>query len=64
MKICIIKVGNIVEAVIEIVLLGRGKDIAMEVAQAFGFRDCGCDRRKEWLNRVFGCPQQDIKIKL
>lgn len=64
MKICIIKVGNMVEAVIELVLLGRGKDIAMEIAQAFGFRDCGCDRRKESLNKFFGCPQEDIKIKL
>lgn len=64
MKICIIKVGNIVEAAIELVTFGRGKDIATWVAYQFGFKDCGCDKRKEWLNRVFGCPQNDIKINL
>lgn len=63
MKICIIKVGNIVEAAIELITFGRGKDIATWVAYQFGFKSCGCDARKEWLNRVFGCPQKDIKIK-
>lgn len=59
---CIIKLGNIVEGIIEVVTLGRGKDIATWIANKLGYEDCGCDRRKEWLNKLSKCPQQDIKL--
>lgn len=59
---CIIKLGNIVEGIIEVVTLGRGKDIATWIANKLGYEDCGCDARKEWLNKLSRCPQQDIKL--
>lgn len=59
---CIIKLGNIVEGIIEVVTLGRGKDIATWIANKLGYDDCRCDARKEWLNKLSNCPQQDIKI--
>ena len=59
---CIIKLGNIVEGFIEVITLGRGKDIAQWFALRLGFISCGCDERKEWLNKLSKCPQQDIKL--
>ena len=50
MKICIVKLGNMVEAAIELVTLGRGKDMATWIAHKLGFKSCGCDERKAWLN--------------
>ena len=61
-KICIIKLGNFVEGLIEVVTLGRGKDIAQWVANKLGYKDCGCDTRKYWLNNLLGCEQEDIKL--
>jgi hypothetical protein len=61
MKICIIKVGNIIEGLIELVTLGWGKDIAGWIALKLGYADCGCEARKQWLNNLFGC---DERIKL
>ena len=39
--VCIIKLGNLVEGLIEVVTLGRGKDIATWVAGKLGYEDCG-----------------------
>ena len=42
MKICIIKVGNIVDAVIDILTLGWGKDLAGWISlKFFNNPDCG-----------------------
>jgi len=62
MKICIIKLGNMVESAIDLVLLGRGKDIATQIAHYFGYKDCGCDKRKAWLNKIVGCDPSPIKL--
>ena len=62
MKICIVKLGNMVEAAIELVTLGRGKDGATWIAHKLGFKSCGCDKRKEWLNKLVGCDQSPIKL--
>jgi len=58
MKICIVKVGNIVEGVINVLTFGWGKDLAGWIAWKF-FRthDCGCERRRVWLNELFGCKE-------
>ena len=37
--VCIIKLGNLVEGLIEVVTLGRGKDIATWVAGKLGYED-------------------------
>ena len=55
--ICIIKVGNIVSAIIDIVFLGRAKDIAGWIAiKVFNKQSCGCLERQIYLNELFGCP--------
>lgn len=46
-------VGDVVEVIIKIATLGQGKRISMAVARLFGFEDCGCDRRRVWLNNLF-----------
>lgn len=45
--------GDITEALIAILTLGQGKRIANAVARLFGFEDCGCNRRRIWLNNLF-----------
>ena len=61
-KICIIKVGNIVSAVLDIIFLGRAKDIAGFFAiKIFNKQSCGCIERQAYLNELFGCPD---RIKL
>jgi len=62
--VCIIKLGYIVEGLIEVVTLGRGKDIATWVAKKLGYADCGCDKRKEYLNSLLGCKQKAIQLNI
>ena len=61
---CIIKLGDWVEGLLQVVSLGHSKDIAQWVAHKLGYEDCGCDRRKEYLNNLVGCKQKDIKLEL
>ena len=56
--ICIIKVGNLVQGVINILTLGRGKDIATYIAHRMGFESCGCEERRIYLNELFGCNER------
>ena len=53
-----------VEAAIELVTLGRGKDGATWIAHKLGFKSCGCDERKLWLNSLVGCDPSQIKLDL
>jgi hypothetical protein len=46
-------VGDITERIISIITLGQGKRISNAVARLFGYEDCGCDRRRIWLNNLF-----------
>jgi hypothetical protein len=62
MKICIIKLGNMVEGAIELVTFGRGKDMATWIAHKLGFKSCGCDERKAFLNKIMGCNPSPIKL--
>lgn len=56
--ICLIKVGNIVDGLINIVTFGWGKDAAGWIAwKFFGTHDCGCERRRIFLNELFGCKE-------
>lgn len=57
-KICIIKVGNVVEGLINVVTLGFGKDIAGWIAwRFFKTHDCKCESRRIYLNEFFGCTE-------
>ena len=47
-----IGLGDIVEKIINIITLGYGKRIATWVAKLFGYKDCGCDKRKKDLNKI------------
>jgi hypothetical protein len=46
------KLGNIIEKVINIITLGQGKKIATWIANKLGYEDCGCDQRKKYLNGI------------
>jgi hypothetical protein len=61
-----IKIGDWTEWLIEIMTLGNGESIAMWIAELFGYSNCGCCERKEWLNKLTN-PDYDgecNKIKL
>jgi hypothetical protein len=59
---CIIKVGNIVSAILDIIFLGRAKDIAGFIAiKLLGKQSCGCLERQIYLNELFGC-KEGIKL--
>jgi hypothetical protein len=61
--ICIIKVGNVVEGFITIITGGWGKEFASFVAKKlFDRDDCGCESRRIYLNKIFGCKEQTIKL--
>lgn len=58
---CIIKLGNIVEGMVNVITLGRGKDIAGWVAMKLGYTSCYCEERRIWLNELCGC-KEGIKL--
>jgi hypothetical protein len=59
---CIIKLGNVVEGLINVITGGWGKDIAGFVAKKFFDRDdCGCEARRIYLNELCGC-KEGIKL--
>ena len=58
---CIIKLGNIVDGLINVISLGHGKDLAGWIANRLGYADCGCEARRIWLNELCGC-KEGIKL--
>ena len=46
------RLGDKLEYIINIITLGKGKDIAQWIANKLGYEDCGCDNRKNWLNGI------------
>jgi len=52
-----------VEGLINIITLGWGKDLAMWIAKGLGYKDCRCEARRIYLNSIFGCKEQTIKLK-
>lgn len=63
MKICIWKFGTWLEGLINVLTLGHGKAIAGWIAwNVFHTEDCGCDRRREYLDKLFGCEDKGIKL--
>lgn len=46
------RLGDFVEKVISIITLGQGKRIATYIAKLRGKEDCGCERRKNKLNKM------------
>jgi hypothetical protein len=58
---CIFRFGTWLEGLISVVTLGHGKQLAGWIAGKLGYSDCGCDRRREYLDKLFKC---DNRIKL
>ena len=46
------KLGDLVEKIINIITFGQGKKIAKWVANKLGYEDCGCEERKNFLNGI------------
>lgn len=59
--ICIIRLGNIIDGLINILTLGHGKVLAGWIAGKLGYADCGCEERRIRLNSLFGC-KEGIKL--
>ena len=59
---CILKLGDFVEGIINVLTLGRGKDIAMWIANKLGYSDCGCERRRIFLNKLSGCKPKSLSL--
>jgi hypothetical protein len=54
-----IQLGTWLEFLINIITLGKGEQIALWIAKkVFGKNECGCCRRREWLNQLTN-PQYD-----
>jgi hypothetical protein len=48
-----IKLGTCFEYLLLVISLGQSKKIAHYVANKLGFEDCGCSKRKDYLNNLF-----------
>jgi len=55
-----LKLGNIIEKIIAVITLGYGHSIATWIAHKLGYKTCGCETRKEWLNTLF--IKKDIQL--
>jgi len=51
------------EGFISLITLGNGKDIAMWVATKLGYKSCGCEERRIWLNKLT-CKNYNDGIQL
>jgi hypothetical protein len=47
---------------IDIVTLGWGHDLALWVAIKLGYEDCGCEKRRIYLNHIVGCKEKQIEL--
>lgn len=59
---CLFKLGNIVEGLINVITLGWGHDLAMWIANRLGYSDCGCEKRRIWLNELCGCKEKRLQL--
>jgi hypothetical protein len=61
---CIFPFGSWLESVINVITFGWGSEIASWIAWTlFKNPDCGCTRRKIYLDQLFNCGDKG-KIKL
>lgn len=62
--ICWIKLGTMLEGLINIITLGNGTELASWIAwKFFKSTDCGCQRRKDYLNSLT-CKNYESGIKI
>lgn len=60
---CLVKLGTIVEGLINVVTFGNGKDLASYIASKMGYTNCGCDERRIAMNK-WTCKEYNENIKL
>jgi hypothetical protein len=58
-----VRLGNILHYFLLVISLGQSKKIASYIANKLGFEDCGCDKRRDYLNNLF-LPQDEKTITL
>jgi hypothetical protein len=46
------KLGDLLEKIISIITIGQGKRIAKYIAKKLGKEDCGCNERRDSLNKI------------
>ena len=46
------RLGDFVEKLINFITLGQGKKVATYITKLRGKEDCGCERRKNKLNKL------------
>jgi len=46
------RLGDKAERIINIITFGKGKAIATWIANKLGYEDCGCEKRKNFLNGI------------
>jgi hypothetical protein len=57
-------IGNFVDALIYVLTLGFGKRLATLIAHKLGYKDCGCEKRRQWLNSLGKCNEAIDLTKL
>ena len=57
-------IGNFVDALIYVLTLGFGKRLATFIAHKLGYKDCGCEKRRQWLNSLGKCNEAIDLTKL
>lgn len=62
-SMCWIKLGDMVEGLINFITLGNGKDIASWIATKLGYKSCGCEERRIYLNKLT-CKNYESGIPL
>jgi hypothetical protein len=64
-KRCIFPFGSWLESLINVITFGWGKELAHWIAWTFfKTHDCGCQSRKEYLNKLFNCEEiETLKLK-
>lgn len=60
---CLIRLGSILEAIINLVTFGWGKDLASVIATKMGYQSCGCDERRIKMNQ-WTCKNYNENIQL
>lgn len=58
-----LRLGDILHYFLLVISLGQSKKIASYIAKKLGYEDCGCDKRRDWLNNLF-LPEEEKTITL
>jgi len=57
--LCKFRLGDRLESFLEFITFGNSHIIAYRIARFLGFKDCGCEKRRIWLNKLTCKDYQD-----